>query len=355
MKRAIITVSVLGCMTFSAFAGTNLSDIEGHWANTFITDLTNRQIISGYPDGTFRPNSNITISEFTVLALKGGHVSIPKTDVWYQGVVDAAMTEGIILEGEFVNEYGTDKYNKSIERGEMARIVVRTLKEEESAGDTKFSDDNNIPNELKGYIKKANELGIINGYTDESFKYDGQATRAEASTMISKMLEIMENGKVSEPAEKPETLVEEEKEDKEDIVKKDGFVEPVFEVRYEETGWGSNYFSIYILNKDEYTKSGHEYKAKFVCTNYPELNTIYGRDFYGDGGWIKQDGKYWKDISEHAFWALRRVHRIEANNDSKFNVEQGMKIELTITIKDETTGKQKDYYETVVVKKVDWQ
>ncbi|WP_168198345.1 S-layer homology domain-containing protein [Crassaminicella thermophila] len=355
VKNMIITVSVVGCMTFSVFADIKFSDIDNHWARKFITDLTNRNIIAGYPDGTFKPDNDITVLEFTALALKGKNISIPKTDIWYQGILDAAMTEGIILEGEFK----TDEYNEPIERGEMARIVVRALKENKLVWDTQFSDDSNIPSELKGYIKKANKLGIINGYPDNTFR-DGNATRAEASTMISQMLNIMEN-KENKTVEEDKTesseqkTIEEQEKQEEKVEEKGRFIEPEFEIRYEETGYGSNYFSIYIANKEAYKASRDVYKARFVCTNYNELNTIWGRDFYGDGHWIKQDRTYWKDVSKYAFWALRKVHRTEPNDNSEFNIKEGMNIDLKITIKNETTGEQKDYYETVVVKKVDWQ
>ena len=39
------------------------SDIDGHWAQDAINQAANQGIVSGYPDGTFRPDNNITRSE----------------------------------------------------------------------------------------------------------------------------------------------------------------------------------------------------------------------------------------------------------------------------------------------------
>lgn len=165
--------------------GKVVSDINGHWAQKFIEELIDKAVIGGYPDGTFKPNANIKVTEFTVLILKSKGIEIPKTNPWYQGVIDKAMEEGIIQDGEF------DNYERYITRGEMARMIVRATGKDESFGNTKFSDDNQISLKLKGFIKGAVELGIINGYPDKTFRSKGNATRAEASTMITKMLKIL--------------------------------------------------------------------------------------------------------------------------------------------------------------------
>ncbi|MGD1936786.1 MAG: family 10 glycosylhydrolase [Cyanophyceae cyanobacterium] len=44
-----------------------LSDIRGHWAEEFITALSDRQIISGFPDGTFQPDRALTRAQFAAL------------------------------------------------------------------------------------------------------------------------------------------------------------------------------------------------------------------------------------------------------------------------------------------------
>ena len=49
---------------------TALTDISGHWAGKNITELAALRVVSGYPDGTFRPDNRITRSEFTVILVK---------------------------------------------------------------------------------------------------------------------------------------------------------------------------------------------------------------------------------------------------------------------------------------------
>jgi hypothetical protein len=48
----------------------SLTDIAGHWAESNIKKLVSLGAISGYPDGTFRPNNNITRAEFVTVLVK---------------------------------------------------------------------------------------------------------------------------------------------------------------------------------------------------------------------------------------------------------------------------------------------
>jgi S-layer homology domain len=58
---------VAGSWNTAAQAQTQLSDIQGIWANRCITSLAERRIINGYPDGTFRPNAPVTRAEFATM------------------------------------------------------------------------------------------------------------------------------------------------------------------------------------------------------------------------------------------------------------------------------------------------
>jgi hypothetical protein len=46
------------------------SDTQNHWANDCISQLVARNFISGYPDGSFRPNASVTRAEFAALLSK---------------------------------------------------------------------------------------------------------------------------------------------------------------------------------------------------------------------------------------------------------------------------------------------
>lgn len=217
-------------------------DMQNHWSVEWVANLEGLGIISGYGDGTFRPNANITVAEFTALVLKAKGVSIPKTQPWYEGIIYAAMDEKIILRGEFNN------YDKQlISRGEMARMVVRAMGESPASGSTKFKDDSKMPSTIKGFVKTATEYGIINGYPDGTFRHDGNATRAEASTIIAKMIQNA-GGKPQQP------------------VVKDEIPEPVF------GQYSTEYVtSLGIKNYQDYDES---FKFKTENLSYPEFDKV---------------------------------------------------------------------------------
>jgi len=53
-----------------------------------------------------------------------------------------------------------------------------------------FADSDKIPAWSRGYIKKAVELGIIKGYSDNTFGPQREITRAEVVTIISKCIQL---------------------------------------------------------------------------------------------------------------------------------------------------------------------
>jgi parallel beta-helix repeat protein len=46
------------------------SDIQGHWAEAFIQSLVNKQFVSGFPDGTFKPETVLTRAQFAAVLAK---------------------------------------------------------------------------------------------------------------------------------------------------------------------------------------------------------------------------------------------------------------------------------------------
>jgi hypothetical protein len=62
---------------------------------------------------------------------------------------------------------------------EAAKLAENTDETEE-----KFADDNGISDYAKTAVYKMKKLGILNGYTDGSFKPQNGATRAEAAVVI---------------------------------------------------------------------------------------------------------------------------------------------------------------------------
>lgn len=151
--------------------------------------------VIGYPDGTVHPNGQITRAEVATIFFRllkdevrdgAFTTSNSYSDVaygkWYSNPISTMSALGIITG----YPDGTFKPNKPITRAEFAAIAAR-FDETQSGKSATFSD-------VIGHWA-AKEIGIayanewIKGYPDGTFKPDQNITRAEAMTMINRVLE----------------------------------------------------------------------------------------------------------------------------------------------------------------------
>jgi hypothetical protein len=186
-----IFAGVITMSPVSGSAATIFTDISNHWAKDGIEQAVEKGYVSGYPDGTFRPNNGVTRAEFIKMIVDD--LALPHgvdTKVWYQPYVTAAVESGVHSEKDFKD------YNKPITRLEMARVISRALVRDKEYttyydsfkglynGDLPFTDYRDIKQEDISYLALSFGAKIISGYPDLSFGMDNQATRAEAAVML---------------------------------------------------------------------------------------------------------------------------------------------------------------------------
>lgn len=179
MKRTIATLIAgisLSVAISSISAAPNLTDINGHWGKDQIEFAISQGFVDGYPDGTFKPDQNVSRVEFMKLvvdALK--FKKNPLTQEWYQPYLDAGVANGLHM----ADEFPSDKLNDPISREEMARIAVR------ASGEANY--------DAKKWMYLATKKGIINGLDDTgTLGPDQPTTRAQAVTVIRRILKLRE-------------------------------------------------------------------------------------------------------------------------------------------------------------------
>lgn len=176
------------------------TDIEGHWAHDCIITLIKHGIIKGYPDGTIRPDNYVTRAETAVLVGRalgiqedGEMVYKDSIPSWAREYVKATTTHNIFT--GYPNN--TFKPNRNITREEMTAVLMRafhkTLEDDTELG---FIDANKIGDWALEHIKTGVEHKVIEGYPDKTFKPKNNITRAEAFTMICKLLGYHENHEI---------------------------------------------------------------------------------------------------------------------------------------------------------------
>lgn len=172
------------------------TDIQGHWAEEIINHLAGNGAVSGYPDGTFRPDRSITRAEFVsilnaVLHWKpaGDKTFADTENHWARVAVSTAYANGAIR-GYDDNTFAPDA---PITREQMAVMAVNALQLKDPAVAPSYADGDLISRWAKDAVGAASEQGILSGYPDHTFKPQAQATRAEAVKVIAQMINIIES------------------------------------------------------------------------------------------------------------------------------------------------------------------
>lgn len=150
--------------------------------------------VTGYPDGTVRPEANVTREETAMIFYrllksdyratvesKTNNFSDVAADRWSNDAISTLVNAGIF------SGYpdGTFKPSAAITRAEFATIVAKFAGVDATATQS-FTD-------MKGhwadkYVATAVKLGWIAGYDDGTFRPDGKITRAEAMTLVNRIL-----------------------------------------------------------------------------------------------------------------------------------------------------------------------
>lgn len=201
----------------------SFSDIQGHWAQKEIEAAVREGWVDGYPDGTFRPEATITQAEFTKMLLAANHLTPgSKTAEWLKGhtftmnsnydcvrytpkftdmgnhwLTKQGWTEVSIASGFLVPEdYPKQIFhpNTPIYRYSIAVMTDRAMglvlpSMQPLAEPLTFTDQAQIQDWAKGYVKQATSAGVLKGYPDGSFGPKRTATRAEAVVMVFRQLQ----------------------------------------------------------------------------------------------------------------------------------------------------------------------
>jgi len=136
VTRAEMAVFLLGGMGISppAMDGSHpFSDIAGHWAEAYIEELYDQGVTGGYPDGTYRPQNNVTRAEMAIFLLKGMGVTPPPIDGshpfsdiaghWAEIFIEELYDQGVT--GGYPD--GTYRPQNQVTRAEMAVFLVNAF------------------------------------------------------------------------------------------------------------------------------------------------------------------------------------------------------------------------------------
>ncbi|SCZ79461.1 peptidoglycan DD-metalloendopeptidase family protein [Acidaminobacter hydrogenoformans] len=197
----ILTIAVIAGSTLTAGASSiaaNFCDIENHWAKSYVEMVSKYNAVSGYPDGTFKPNDTIKRIEFIAIIVNSQGINLRSPlqgEYWGQPFIEAALEGGLILPNEYGN-MDDATFNMNISREEMASIVVNAYINSGrlldpivlNAASSRLSDLGTVSPRYYENATASVALDFISGYPDGSFAPKQYASRAQAAVLSYKLL-----------------------------------------------------------------------------------------------------------------------------------------------------------------------
>lgn len=217
-SRRVLTVALCCQLGLSTVAGMVMplsadaavfNDIQGHWAQADIQKLSDRNILGGYPDGTFRPQGAVTRAEFASILVKALGLSAQNTaasptfyDVpashWAFSSVETVRAQGLVSgypDGSFHPAQQINRAEALVMMGKAARLG--TLDAETTAQIlSRFSDEAATPAWAKPSVAATLRAGIQANYPIQNqLRPQDLATRGEVAAMTEKLGTYLASGR----------------------------------------------------------------------------------------------------------------------------------------------------------------
>lgn len=199
-----ITLSAILLAPVSIFAKDFTDVNKNDWFYSTVNELSDKGVITGYEDKTFKPQKSVTYSEFlTLLNNAIGTKQAPdykNPTQWYMPTFDYLKNKGVIT--NIANP------NQEISRNEMAKYLslgLQKLKNQtpNTTTPTNLKDFNSIPAEYKDYVANTVNAGLIKGDEFQNFNGSKSLTRAETAVIIKGLGGGTITPTPSKPDEKP--------------------------------------------------------------------------------------------------------------------------------------------------------
>ena len=196
LALCLAVMMILSVTVYAAFP-----DCEDHWASEAVEywsspDGSGReQILTGYPDGNFRPDKSITRAEAAVIMARllglqaeerlPSFYDVPM-DHWAYSAVEACRSFGLItgFEGKFRPE-------DRITRQEAVTILMRACDLPEDSGSETALDSVSDKDDIAAWARESFSVllgqDVLSGFPDGTLKPFGPTSRAEFSTMMMKI------------------------------------------------------------------------------------------------------------------------------------------------------------------------
>lgn len=204
----VLSAAILFCLSIPVYALS--SDVSGHWAESAIVRWAEKNVIGGFPDGSFKPDDTITRAQlanildntFNFVSKSNKNFSDVKGTEWFADAVAKCAQAGIING----NPDGTFVPNGTVTREQAAKMIAEAFKLKAKKADSykAFADSASIAAYAQGHVSALYEAGYMVGVPGGNYNPKKGLSRAEALQIIDNILSdiVAEKGTYTQNVEK---------------------------------------------------------------------------------------------------------------------------------------------------------
>ena len=217
----IILLSIVLSLLFSMAANALVfKDISNHWAKSYIERVEKNGLVSGYADGTFKPDNNVTVLETLIMMsrlydidedIKKEIIDDYKPSLenmknvtgyeWSLDYLALAIELGIVNEQAVKDMFSNRNIFNDIRREEVAVLLTKALGLNDEAKSLKtyvlpFNDRDEISASARPYIYLMYEKKIMLGDNEKNINPANKITRAEISVLLDKAFDYINDNKI---------------------------------------------------------------------------------------------------------------------------------------------------------------
>lgn len=213
MKKRIIAVLLIvvlamGTAVPAAAAGTGFSDLPaGYWAGEAIRNVAGKGVVSGYKDGSFRPELKVTNAQFAVLLARAFYPSEAKAyeekgyggpAPWYWASMTALRDHRILNGTAMGRDTGWPELHCDgdyVTRYDMAQLAYNIMLDHEQSGSEvereivhlRVRDWSEIPEAYQDAVTACYVLNVLYGHADGDFDGEALINRAQSCVVIDRL------------------------------------------------------------------------------------------------------------------------------------------------------------------------
>lgn len=181
----------------------SFTDIKNHWSQPAVEDLAGRLILKGFDNSEYKPDGKVTRAEFAAMITRGLGLGAQEADeapfadlvadAWYGEAVEAAYAYRLISGFED----GTFRPDAEITREEAMAMLANAIQLTELADQVKavpvsfdsFTDAAGLSRWAEDAARQCLALGIVTGRTETELAPQAGISRAEVAVMLQRLLE----------------------------------------------------------------------------------------------------------------------------------------------------------------------